>query len=356
MAVTVLLDQRIYVSYAQAWVFSGGRHDGDYTLETFDGQANGLCGAAQPGVISLKTATHTGDIAFRIERHSSEPPVPDEWEDIVEVSFSPTTGNVGFHGLDDDEWHKLDLPRGSYRVRYCIRGMDEQDANKAEESVDAYLLQFWLAEPAPDLIVRQTSQQAAAANRSHRPLTAEEDAEQRRLNDGYQMAAERKQYGDRVPNQRLRDVRGMHGTNLRILDMDLTFALAEADDATHRAVAAWAALRALEQAGLIDVPSVAPAVAALRRGQPVPPPFDRSETAWAVAEAAPVRTSVPVPPDGEREECPQIWASMALFHSTGTDSLTAVLEVVFMMAHVFGRDGYQQAFAALSKSFPLLHQ
>jgi hypothetical protein len=354
MAATVLLDQRIYVSYAQAWVFSGGRHDGDYTLATFDGQSNGLCGAAQPGVISLKTATHTGDIPFRIERHSSEPPVSDEWEDIVEVSFSPTTGRVGFHGLDAEEWHKLDLPRGSYRVRYSVRGMDEQNATN--EPVDAYLLQFWVAEPARDLIVRQTSQQAAAAHRSHRPLTPEEDAEQRRRKDAYQIAAERKQYGDRVPNQRLRAVRGMHGTNLRTLDMGLTFALAEADDATHRAVAAWAALRALEQAGLIDVPLVAPAVAALRHGQPVPPPFDSSETAWTVAAAAPVRTSVPVPPDGEREECPQIWASMALFHSTATDSLTAVLEVVFMMAHVFGRDGYQQAFATLRKRFPLLNQ
>jgi hypothetical protein len=43
------------------------------------------------------------------------------------------------------------------------------------------------------------------------------------------------------------------------LDIDLEFALAEADDTTHRAVAAWAALQALQQAGLLGLPAIAPA-------------------------------------------------------------------------------------------------
>lgn len=137
------------------------------------------------------------------------------------------------------------------------------------------------------------------------------------------------------------------------LDMDLEFALAGADDQVHRQVAAWAALRCLEEAGLIGLPQLA--VAALRRGDPAPPPFDDSGHCWGVLERAqPPRTSLPVPPDGEYEQSPQDWAITTLFHSTNEDSLVAVLEVVVSLAFVHGRDGYRQALAELRRQFPQL--
>jgi hypothetical protein len=43
-------------------------------------------------------------------------------------------------------------------------------------------------------------------------------------------------------------------------DPDQEFALADAFDATHGQVTAWAALRSLEQAGLIDLRQIAPVV------------------------------------------------------------------------------------------------
>jgi hypothetical protein len=157
MRLAVLLDQRIFVTYSQAWVFPGDdQYDSDYDIESvFDGQANGLCGAAEPGVLLLITATHTGEIPFRIEYHDSEPRLADEWEDVVEVSYSVTESRTGIIGLDDEQQHELALPRGSYRARYCVSGLDAQAVDG--ETLDAHLLQFWPAEPVADLIVRQSS-------------------------------------------------------------------------------------------------------------------------------------------------------------------------------------------------------
>jgi hypothetical protein len=355
MSMTVLLDQSIFVSYSQAWVYSGeSLFDGDHDVDkVFEGQVNGLCGAAEPGVLELITGTHTGDIPFRIELHTSEPPLAEEWEEVVDVSFSPTD-DVGFAGLDSEDQYPLDLPRGSYRVRYCVRGMEEADT--ADEPTDAYLLQFWPAAPAPDRIVRRTSRRAAYWHRAHRPLTPEEQAEQDQQEAEKRATAERERYGDRVPNERLRAVQGLYATLLARLDIELTFALSEADDATHRAVAAWAAVRALEQAGLIDLPAIAPAVTALRRGRPAPPPFDDSGTAWSILANAPVaRTSVPVPPpQGDYEQSPQDWAITTLFHSAEPDSLTAVLDILVALAFVYGRDGYRQVLAEVREKFPQL--
>ena len=139
------------------------------------------------------------------------------------------------------------------------------------------------------------------------------------------------------------------------LDMDLEFALADADDRTHRQVAAWAALRSLDEAGLIGLPQLAPAIAALRRGDAVPPPFNDSGHCWDVLGRAQLpRTSLPVPPDGAYEQSPQDWAITTLFHSAKQDSLVAAMEVVVYLAFVHGRDGYRQALADLRRQFPQL--
>jgi hypothetical protein len=282
MTAEVLLDQRVFVTYSQAWVYSGTElFDGDYDPEImWRGQANGLCGAAQSGVLCLVTGTHTGDVAFRIERYPSEPPVADEWEEVVEVSFSPASDEVVFAGLDLERQYPLDLPGGRYRVRYCVRGMEHAD--NTDEPAEAYLLQFWPGELGPDRILRQSSERAAYWHRAHRPLTPDEQAEEDRREAQARAAQERERWGDRIPNERLRAVNGSNAHSMAELDVDLEFALAEADDTTHRAVAAWAVLQALQQAGLLGLPAIAPAVAALRRSEPVPPPFDDPGAVWSI--------------------------------------------------------------------------
>ena len=122
-----------------------------------------------------------------------------------------------------------------------------------------------------------------------------------------------------------------------------------------RQVAAWATLRCLEQAGLVDLPQLVPAVAALRRGERVPAPFDDSAAVGRISEHSNVaRTSVPVPPDGEYEQSPQDWAFGAVFHSAMDDPLAAAPETLVCLAYVHGRDGYRPAFAAAREAFPVL--
>ena len=353
--VTVLLDEpRVFLSYGSASLACGDDVD-DFELEApWADESNGLCGAGVPGHLQLQVGTHTGWVPFLLELHDTEPTLDPAWEEVVEVSFTAQSEEASLTGLMDDP-HEFTMPRGDYRVRYCVRGFEEAD--QVEEPPDSYLLQFWPGAPAPGRIVKQTGKRAAYWHRVRRTLT-----EQEQLQDEQTAADEldrraHGRWGDRVPNERLRRTleSGLALDALSRLDMDLEFALAEADDRTHRRVTAWAALRCLEEAGLIGLAQLAPAVTALRRGDPAPPPFDDSGHCWGVLDRAqPPRTSRPVPPDGEYEQSPQDWAITTLFHSAEEDSLVAVMEVVVCLAFVHGRDGYRQAFTDLRREFPQL--
>jgi hypothetical protein len=154
---------QLQVHYGQAYVESAN----DQTLDLddcFRGQTNGLCGAALPGTLFLLTGLHTGPVSFTLELLDAPPALDDSWEDIVEVSFLPTTPSVAL-----TEWggeHRCSIPLApiTYRVRYCARNMDrgkEVDTLVDEDPVDAYALFFWPADSAPDAMIRQTSGSAA---------------------------------------------------------------------------------------------------------------------------------------------------------------------------------------------------
>jgi hypothetical protein len=351
----VLLDApRVFVTNGSASVFSGDEgHEFDLDQPWLD-ESNGLCGAGVPGVLVLQTGTDTGWIPFRVEMHDAEPMVDDSWDEIVEVSFTPSTASAQLAGLDGDTY-AFAIPRGDYRVRHCIRGMEEADT--ADEPPDSYLLQFWPGAAAPGRIVKQTSKRAGHWHRARRTLTEQEQRDDERAKAEELAKRARERWGTRTPNERLRATlnQGLYLEAISTLDPTLEFALADADDGTHRQVAAWAALRSLEQAGLIHLREIAPAVAALRRCERVPAPFDDSGYVWSVLERAnPPRTSVPVPPDGAYEQSPQNWAITTLFHSARDDSLAAALEVLVSLAFVHGRDGYQRALGAVRDQFPQL--
>ncbi|GAA3932422.1 hypothetical protein [Actinoplanes auranticolor] len=164
MPAEVLLDQDVFVAYGQIYVESStARMDGEMD-ESFRGQSNGLCGAAVPGMLFLMTATHTGDVSFRIELHDREPALDDPWEEAVEVSFVADGGEITLSEWGGSGWHPLPIPGGDYRVRYCASGMDEVEEGSDEHSVDRYLLQMWPAPRAPEHVARQT---AAAAEYWH---------------------------------------------------------------------------------------------------------------------------------------------------------------------------------------------
>jgi hypothetical protein len=164
-----VFDGRILVEHFQAYIASSRVLPPDPTNGTA-GQANGLCGARIPGFLYLVVGSLIGSPAFRVEAHDDNPPLGEEWEDAVEVSYLPSSAEV-FLVEWCATWYPLDLPCRRYRVRYCARGMDDVEGHVGplddEPVVDSYLLQFWPDDhQRPDEIVRQTSAAAAYWNRS----------------------------------------------------------------------------------------------------------------------------------------------------------------------------------------------
>jgi hypothetical protein len=356
----VLLDEpRVFVTYGSASVFCGDDpFETDYEPDdVYAGQENGICGAAVPGILQLTVGTHTGWVPFRVEMHAGAPEIDDDWAEVVEVSFRPTRKGVHLLGLGGDTPHRLALPRGDYRVRYSVRGIDE--AEHDEETPDAYLLQFWPASPGPDRILRRTSPRAAywhQANRG-RPLPpAEQDAEEQALADEEQRYL-RKKYGT-IPNARLRAA-DAYTASMVLTDRPLLLAMSEVDDDVLREVARWSALQALTVAGIIDLPEIEAAVAALRTGQPLPAPFDDEVGWYSIAGAVTHLTYVPYlpafdpEPDAE-EPVQQLQALSALGSAAITDPLAAAASAVDQAATAFGPSHYLRFLADLRAAFPML--
>ncbi|MGA5703078.1 hypothetical protein [Peterkaempfera bronchialis] len=120
--------------------------------------ANGLVAAETDGV-SLLTGLDTGPVAVSVAVHPAEPHADDSaWEEVVEVSFTSTTGTALVASWEDGETE--DLPNlastgpGTYRLRVHARGRDagrDQDSLPPDaDPVEHYLLQAWPAPPAPE--------------------------------------------------------------------------------------------------------------------------------------------------------------------------------------------------------------
>ncbi|WP_432118740.1 hypothetical protein [Streptomyces sp. bgisy032] len=296
------VDGEVHVHYGQIYVESDPDGDGPGLAEAFAGQSGGLCGAAAPGTLWLRTGLHTGDVGFTVEVHEQAPPLDPEWEDVVEVSFRPlSTDSMLVQWAGEAAW-PLGLEETGYRVRYCAQGMDRahhEDTRLGEEpQLDRYLLQFWPAPPEPDRVLKQTSWIAAhchayardlpppptpaeRAETERRARLARETAERERL-----LALERREWGGKPPSEALRglggDVRG-----LRAFAPDLLHALDAAGPATRRAVALLAARRACEVAGLTALDWVADALTALDEGRPLPPPFGDDTRMWQTLASDP---------------------------------------------------------------------
>jgi hypothetical protein len=158
-----LYDGRMWVHYGQAYVY-GQEHPGELLARSFTGQANGICGAAEPGSLCLITGLHTGDVHIQVDVLDSEPELDADWEEAVEVSFRPGIGGASLIDWNGNTVVDLGLDDRDYRVRYCARGMQlgrDLDTLGEGEPVDSYAIYFWPAPPAPDQIIRRTSPTAA---------------------------------------------------------------------------------------------------------------------------------------------------------------------------------------------------
>jgi hypothetical protein len=368
--VQTLLNDQVWVHYGQLYVGSGG---GEFAglPECFGGQRNGLCGAADPGLLFLITGLHTGEVAFAVELHDEPPPVDDGWEDVVEVSFRPMGGEASLIGWAGEWTQPLGLAEADYRVRYCGTGMDEgcsMDTRMPDDQVvERHLLQFWPAPPAPDRIVRQGSAIAAYwhdfASRQPAPptpeerLAARERAERERAESARRSRreAELRTWGGRLPSDRLRALGGV-ALPLATLDRPLVDALAEADPAALREITRWVVRRAFVEAGLARVGWIAPALAALDRGEPLPPPFDDDGRAWELLLSDPdVPSTTVTSPDGWLDNClQQAMAFPALMQAVEPDPLLAAVSALWSAAATFGQGRHTVLFTELRQTFPAL--
>ncbi|WP_345590083.1 hypothetical protein [Streptomyces marokkonensis] len=349
----------LHVSYGQFYVDSRSRRDGDDPgpSSACAGQTNGLCGAAVPGHLFLVTGLHTGRVGLTVEVHGAPPPLDDGWEDVVEASFRPASASTDVLPWGDGPLCALDLLPVDHRVRYCGRGMDrgrqeELAVLEGGAPVDHYLLQFWPAPPAADLVVRQTSHSAAHWHRHARglppPPTPEEQAAQER--------AEALSWGGRLPSRRLREA-GCNARGLVQLDRDLLDAVDAACPATQRGLARWAAHRAFTVAGLDDVDWITPALAALDRGENLPAPFDDPQRVWDRFFAD---DRIPHTVGDSSAGCHdnllrRATAMPALLAAAEPDPLRAALDALFAAAVTYGTD-YPTLFAQARRRFPTLRR
>jgi hypothetical protein len=154
----------VFVSYHQCYLIDGSVGIHEVPLDELLRGGNGLI-AVTSGVAVVHTGTHTGRIRATADPRQAPPSLDlAAWQEVVEVSFTSTTGQVWLV-----EWGGLtrpDLPNlaqagpGSYRLRVHARGRDQAAALPVgpEEPLEEFLLVSWPAPPSPEHAFKHTDQ------------------------------------------------------------------------------------------------------------------------------------------------------------------------------------------------------
>lgn len=293
MLVEVLLETEIHVHYGFLTFCSAQTQADEESLQdAWRSQTNGLIGAAVPELLRIRTETHTGQVRVRMELHDSVPDFTDDWLEVVEVNFASWVDDLTLSAFEQFDG-PVSLPPGSYRVRYAARTLPNPDDSSVAEEC---LLQFWPATGA-DHIVRQTSRSAAHWHRTGTlpPWTAAELSDRvqhLRMNrdSDEDEPAEDPDPEDLPPGwpyHHLLQSLGPAGQAIGYTDSALAAHLTTADPATLRAIACWGVDQALTIAGIRDLPWVDEALAAVRRGDGLPPDLAARHRALARLPALP---------------------------------------------------------------------
>ncbi len=133
--------------------------------KAFEDHENGLCGSAQFGKIFFVAGLHVGVIKIDVELYSFEPELDQSFEEIVEVSFTRGNKSISLCEMWCEQAHTLDLPKGDFRVRYSVSGMDNErdDESDWQDLIPGqrHLIQMWSASPTRDKLLKYTSESAA---------------------------------------------------------------------------------------------------------------------------------------------------------------------------------------------------
>lgn len=176
--------------------------------------------------------------------------------------------------------------------------------------------------------------------------------------------AERQAWGGGDPIAEMLEYNG--GQSLTKYDRALVLALLEMDDDRLREIAQWCTTTVYEFAGLAYRPWVAPVLAALHAGEPLPPPFDGIASAFAQLEAdrrkeAPVgdvayQGVIATYSSGEFDPFDQgpisrpSYALPTIFAAAGSDPSRAAFDALFSASVTFQRDA-RELHAQLRESF-----
>lgn len=341
------VDGQIWISYSQAYLTSGGDEYPQLDV-CFPGQVNGLLGAAVPGCLYLVTGLHTGWVPITVEVHDARPAVGPAWEEVVEASFRPEGTTVTLLGCMGDEPVEFDLAVVSYRARYCASGMDAARAadtrSEDEPESDRYLLQLWPAPPAPDEVLRRTSEIAeywhGVARESPSPgaPASGREAQETVATEPWQVDHDTAVRGGVRPADLLGSV--LVAAPVARLDLALAEQLVRLDPVRGRLIARWAARAALTEAGLGDVAWIAAGLAALEAGAPLPPPFDdpAAPVTWLFGDPRVPHTVVTTPDGAIDNLSQQTMALYALICAADPDPVRALFIAVQHAQLAFGRE------------------
>ncbi|GAA2052499.1 hypothetical protein GCM10009839_69920 [Catenulispora yoronensis] len=366
-----LIQDLVPIAYGQLYVESE-HGDEPQAWESMGGQQNGLLGAAIPGALFLITGTHTGRVPFTVELHDAEPPLSAEWEEVVEAPFHPLGRTVVVTWGDGPAW-ELELADIDYRVRYSASGMDEAKEHELlalsddPPVIDRYLLQFWPAPPAPDSVVRRTSQSAAYwhdhALRQPAPPTPEEKAEAERVaaeaaraeQEQRFLEAETRNWGGRLPSDRVRALPGQASAGAR-LDGEFADSLAAAGADEQARVARWIARRALGEARLDRVDWISEALDGLDGGGVLQLPSIEDRVLWDRLWSEPgLPNTVVTTMDGRVDNFRQQAAAFpALLALRASDPLIGALEALWAAGATFGHGRTAELLSEVRAAFPEL--
>jgi len=104
--------------------------------------------AARRGFVKICVVSEFSEIPITVEFDQSGPsPIDDAvWDRVVECSIETRSNALAFESAVGDEFGRLEVPAGLYRVRVCYGGQTTKQ--HSGESEDFYLIQIW---PSDDL-------------------------------------------------------------------------------------------------------------------------------------------------------------------------------------------------------------
>ena len=162
-----LFSGKINISYGQFYIEQHEEDPVNYADldEAFEGQQNGLCGAAQASRLFLIVGPQNGAIELKVELCSTEPKIDHDASDIVQCSFSNKGSNLHIVEWADEAHYPLDLPEEKFYARYSIQGMDKEHAiDCSDEEFEKpiagqnYKIQFWKSDLAGDQVIKSESE------------------------------------------------------------------------------------------------------------------------------------------------------------------------------------------------------